>query len=412
MKKHTRTSRYIEEGLRLRLGLKATEDLPPWTGRFERFQATTTGKSEYDTEGISRELLKTWSRPIFVDTSIFDMRTPDHVWDALLAIPERIALIPPVAHELTPWVLQNPRHRAAAWLKANIGKLTLVDPASFGGEWEKAFDYYHVLLSLRKFEIQRRTVVFEQQQGRPPTAEEMQAIIAQLQQELGERGFLLANKGRNISFEAPDALSVTDESLVVLAALTAIRTGRLVMLLTMDEDLIEQVFKLFALMTAHYKSMWFARQFARDHSTFEFVEIPWDTSPWLEHIFVRQPNSYFIHTPHTTLDGALPDDWEMTGVMCIVLGDTRASALNVTMERGFSELIDIKAKTRGMNTDLLGSHNCHSSLGIGLPTPKDWDGVTAVAVDRTHDQLDEAENVVSRIAFLDLELATAARERT
>ena len=117
MKKHTRTSRYIEEGLRLRLGLKATEDLPPWTGRFERFQATTTGKSEYDTEGISRELLKTWSRPIFVDTSIFDMRTPDHVWDALLAIPERIALIPPVAHELTPWVLQNPRHRAAAWLK-------------------------------------------------------------------------------------------------------------------------------------------------------------------------------------------------------------------------------------------------------------------------------------------------------
>ena len=88
-------------------------------------------------------------------------------------------------------------------VEGNIGKLTLVDPASFGGEWEKAFDYYHVLLSLRKFEIQRRTVVFEQQQGRPPTAEEMQAIIAQLQQELGERGFLLANKGATFRSRLP-----------------------------------------------------------------------------------------------------------------------------------------------------------------------------------------------------------------
>ena len=157
------------------------------------------------------------------------------------------------------------------------------------------------------------------------------------------------------------------------------------MLLTMDEDLIEQVFKLFALMTAHYKSMWFARQFARDHSTFEFVEIPWDTSPWLEIFRETAKQLFHPHPPHH-FRWALPDDWEMTGVMCIVLGDTRASALNVTMERGFSELIDIKAKTRGMNTDLLGSHNCHSSLGIGLPTPKDWDGVTAVAVDRTHDE--------------------------
>jgi hypothetical protein len=408
---HTRTSRFVEREFRRSLGLDATAELPDWDQAVNRFQFRSTGKAEYDAEGLSRNLIATWPRPIFVDTSLFDLRTADHVWDALLTVPGRLALIPPVAHELAPWIQRNREHRAAAWLANNLKDLMLVDPASFRTGGERAFDFYHLLLGMRKFEFQRRAAAFEQQTGHPVTEDQMKEVRAQLQQELGERGYLIANKGKSISLSESDGLELTDECLVVLAVLTAIHTGRSVMVLTKDEDIIEQVFRLTGVLEAHYKSMWFGRRFAEDRSAFELIDMPWHVSPVYESIFQPEPESYLINTPQAVLDQALPSTWKATGVMCILLGDARVSAFSAVMETGYSELMEVKALTLGMNTDLLGSHNCHSSLGVGLPNPKKWKALTAVAMDRTQDQLSDEGTILTRLSYLDIEMATAGVER-
>jgi hypothetical protein len=56
----------------------------------------------------------------------------------------------------------------------------------------------------------------------------------------------------------------TDEMLVYTAVATGLRSGRPTYILTKDEDLQEQFYKLTWLLDTHYRSMLFAHRFAEE----------------------------------------------------------------------------------------------------------------------------------------------------
>ena len=79
-------------------------------------------------------------------------------------------------------------------------------------------------------------------------------LANELQQEVGERGFMLAKKGLakvSCSNFAPD------EILVGKALLEVLYAGREVVLVTKDEDIQEQLYKLIFLLETHYRAMLF-----------------------------------------------------------------------------------------------------------------------------------------------------------
>src|ERR1700693_2899904 len=106
--------------------------------------------------------------------------------------------------------------------------------------------------------------ILNNQLGREPTTGELAGL---LQKQFGPRGLLLARKGIAAA-GSPNAL--TDENLVVIAALTAIVRGTEVFIVTRDTDVFEQYFKLMCLMKEHYRAMCAADLYAANPASLPF----------------------------------------------------------------------------------------------------------------------------------------------
>ena len=218
-----------------------------------------------------------------------------------------------------------------------------------------------------------------------------------------DRGWILAKKGLEKSGK-PNLLA--DEELVVLAVMSSILTGHETIILTRDNDLLEQFYKLIYLIDTHYVSMLVADEYVKQPMNFPAMDMPSVTET--QNLFDGD-NNELIWLPGGYLKSPalLPTVFEFVQLYCFCLAKIdnreRVSFLNFSAEREMSALFDVKGPTNGQNTLLLGKRNCHVYFA---PNVAGFAGKAAIA----HDKIAHADGL--SFPTVDRELSLKRIERT
>jgi hypothetical protein len=323
----------------------------------------TTEKQEYDVGQFMRELVGLSTKPhIFADTSVFDDRTDRIVWKALLRRPRSLTIIPEVLCELKPWLATHPEHPAAQAVRLRDSAIVFPEKTQPTDQDAVPLQYYVNLLALRKRMFRMIAAKFEHEHGREPSGEETEELHRTVHARLGPRGYLLAKKG---AASHGSRNFFTDEVLVATAVLTGLRSGRSVVLLTKDEDLQEQFYKLMWLLDTQYRGMLLAKAIDKNPRRFETKTLP-ATEPILQELF-ESDDGLLVRRPSDGLHEVLPERFSPVDLLCSVIGE-RATHMAFTADAEMAELLDVKRKTSGLNTDLFDGRNCHAWLGpLNMP---------------------------------------------
>lgn len=301
----------------------------------------------------------------FLDTNIFSSPLAPELWETFCK--RRIWITPEVWKELLPW-LKTPfnnvevREHVLAAVQAQAAnedpdtrslkpvKVLLSDeiPAAHG------YGYYLSLLGLRKAIGPIAKAVLQKQLGREPNDNE---LLAEVQGRFGARGLLMAKKGIE-AVQSSNAL--TDEKLVITAALQAIVNGTEVYIITRDADVFEQYFKLMVLMKEHYRAMLVAEQYANGGLRNDFQEM--DTHDDGVHI-PEFAGTRFLQMEATENSlNPLPQTFNFVNINCFLLGgepsDMRVTSCAFCAETQMAQMLEIKSATDGLNTDKLDGRNC------------------------------------------------------
>ena len=242
-----------------------------------------------------------------------------------------------------------------------------------------ALIHYVTLLTARKRMMRWGELEFERQHSRSPLPTDAQAVAGIVQKAVGERGFLFAKKGAQE--QGGGGYSAADEELVYTAVAAALRTGRQSVLLTRDEDLLDQLYRLMYLIDSHYRSMLLARAYREDFTAFRTHPAP-TAGPWAEtfqggsNVLVERD----MELPHRVL----PSQFTFVAVSCWLVGDF-FQQLTFGAETEMQRLLELKGQTHGMNTDLLGARNCHLWIDVMPPPRPGMPACFAIAQDHTHD---------------------------
>lgn len=304
---------------------------------------------------------------ILLDTNILTKELHPILWQAFRT--KTILITSSVFSELLPW-LKSPFHNKSIRneVVAELRKAESPEssPARPSGTIEVllsdqnaaylslGYEYYHNLLVLRKLFGPLSFRVLSKQLGREPTENEFSGFV---QRQFGPRGLLLAKKGLK-SWKSQNM--VTDENLVIIAALTAIMRGSEVFIVTRDPDVLEQYFKLLCLMKEHYRAMRVAEMYAANPSSLPFAS----TEVSNDGIQVPEFTDKFVMRLETTDDqfDPLPRKFHFVNVYCILLGGDGTSFkvtwCNFCAETEMAEMLKIKTLAGGLNTDKFDGRNC------------------------------------------------------
>jgi hypothetical protein len=238
----------------------------------------------------------------------------------------------------------------------------------------------------------------ERTQGRQPNADQSATIRASVQRRLGERGYLLAKKGLDESWGAADFL--VDEQLVYLSMRTAVFTGNDVVVMSKDEDIQEQMFKLYWLLTVQYRAMNLADWFAFAPQSLP-IERRSRTARW-DHGFFDERDAVWIRLSKRSWREIAPVR-KPVAVYCWILGEY-GTETTFGLDGGMTRLIVTKAHTLGLNTHRLGQRNCHATLAPLEYTDQGWYGVVV------RDRRLSREPCVAQFPCLDLAQAVLCNE--
>jgi hypothetical protein len=189
--------------------------------------------------------------------------------------------------------------------------------------------------------------------GRAPTQEEFHAEV---QSQLGERGYLLARKGLEVQNSTN---KLTDEHLVVTATLTAILWGSEVVIMTRDPDVLEQYAKLCTLTKEHYRSTLIAELYASNPAAFAFKE-----ERLLDHTMrARFSGDSVLRLETTDVEfDPSPRKFHFANIYCLLLGgppeNMKVTVSNFCAETEMAQALRMEASTRGLTTDKFDGRNC------------------------------------------------------
>jgi hypothetical protein len=376
--KYTRTTRYFT-GTATSRGFDGTRSVPGWVLEhptfIPRLNWKVSPKVHYDSEKLCESVAAAPDDALFFcDTSIFDVRTDDRLWPALTNRSGKLVLTPRVRIELEPWLKMHSDHIAARAVQSrDIGIRFLEYDRSV--EALTAYSYYMNLLGLRKRLAKLQEIRFERTHGRLPDEQEAIALKAETQRLWGERGAFLAKKGDRPITET----FYTDEEVVYLAVATGLISGRPTIILTKDEDLQEQFYRLIWLIDTHYRGMLLANLYAREFSQFKAHPMPM-LHEEVRDSFEGMNNTLIERSDRLIEEGILPSRFQFVPLECWVVG-TKLTRAIFGAEREMGRVLHVKGLTNGLNTDLLGDRNCHVWLAP-LNIPESLRGCAAIAQDR------------------------------
>jgi hypothetical protein len=297
----------------------------------------------------------------FIDSNMFIAPTEQLIWDALLDFPGRLVLPLPLVGELQAWLKNSQHNQGVRNLVSNAlassrgSPIHVADfPPSSTVESFSA-EYYVNLLGLRKRAGDIAIDKLTAELARAPTAQE---ISNYCKDNLGLRGQLIARKGTGVREESH---KFNDEKLVALAAIYALTTGSEVAILTRDEDVFEQFYKLLWLIDTHYRSMLLAEKYAFDPSFASAMRAKDGVGDVFEGEII------LLQKPSNNLEELLPSAWSPVHVHCILLRECKIATLTFCAEQEMVPLLHLKARTAGKSTDKFGERNCHVYLGTMIP---------------------------------------------
>ncbi len=311
----------------------------------------------------------------FCDTSVFDDATDPRLWPALLNAPGKLMLTPRVLIEMEPWFSTHPDHPVKRAMDAKLGSVEIVEYSTWSEAERNAFLHYVNLLGLRKGAMTLAEYRFEREAGRPPTTGDAQAIRADVQRALGERGYLFAKKGAGRGKRATPHW--TDEEVVYTALAHALRSGAETFVLTKDEDLLDQLYRLVYLVDTHYRSMLIAEAYRSDFASFRTHAMPSD-GPYAE-AFIGC-NNVLVERSEELPDQVLGTHFTFVAVHCLLLG-RRLSSMTFGAEREMLKVLEVKGSEAGRNSKVLLPRNVHLSLP-GFAWPERYGNCFALAEDR------------------------------
>jgi hypothetical protein len=329
----------------------------------------------------------------FVDNSFIDDDRDRTVIEALIEPPNQVHLVAPVLAELAPWLDRRPSHPLTRAIRDKDPSIVMPSMPT-EGNGSHVFNYYTGLLAMRR----RITPLVRdslQDSGRAHETQDQAAVLAHLQRQFGDRGRLLATKDAGPMH--------TDEIVVYMAVEHALRTGQPTMILANDADVEEQFFKLVWLMSGHYRAMHCARSYMADHGAHRLASPPASA--------LNQPDRPIEPTGAILVDGgwgpklegAIPPS-PFVPISCFN-GRDRVTQITFGGERGMADLLNVKDKTRGMSSDLLGARNVHAPVPMHL-LPGDGRHYVLLARDRT---LESAKPL--HLSLLDAHFAVLNSER-
>jgi hypothetical protein len=213
------------------------------------------------------------------------------------------------------------------------------------------FDHYFNLLAYRKIRGEELHADLETRLGRPPAEGEFKA---ECQSQFGDRGQGLAYKGWT---ERTKPNRFADEEMVVLAVLTALMRGVDAVIFTRDTDIEEQFLKLMLFLHHDYRAMFLADRYAANPRIFDFRRLdapPGNAHVDDDHILVRE-------VPMERIEALLPLGYRPLHLHSVTTsgnpGDQRVAPLTYCAESGIKRLLELKARTGGLNTDRVGGLN-------------------------------------------------------
>jgi hypothetical protein len=377
--KLTRTTRHLlgpggQSGNLAALDSPDAEAAPPMYR--DRLIWEMSPKSPYDPVLLSTAIAQNPNEPfVFVDSSLFDLRTPTAVWNALLSRPHGITIIPSIRAELEPWLHANPGHPATHAIRLRDAAVDVRDYDTRSPGDTRLYQYYANLLGIRKKLLPLLRGMFEVRHGRTPTREELDELKREAHANFGERGYMLLKKGESAA-GSPNFL--TDEKLVVTAVMTGIRTGKPVFILTKDEDVLEQFYQMLWLLDTHYRGMLLAKAYVDDPSRFIAIPIPMEDRGFAK-AFTGEDN-LLVANALDSRELVLPANFTCVRLHCCVMGELM-TRMTFIAETQMEELLDVKSETGGLNTRLLDGRNCHLWIGP-LPTRREFSGCGAIALEQ------------------------------
>lgn len=128
------------------------------------------------------------------------------------------------------------------------------------------------------------------------------------------------------------------------------------MLLSKDDDIHEQFYKLTWLLDTHYRGMLLASRFWADSRYFAVAKPP--ANSIYIHEFFEASQCSIVRFGENTLRTLLPRQFVPAKVIS-VNARTALSTLSFDLENEMVALLTKKAVSAGLNTDLFGGANCH-----------------------------------------------------
>lgn len=349
--KYTRAARALDAAATKGTPLEAPlVPAPTWVPRLSFKQGPRTPASEAQ---LVDSLAKAEQAAIFLDGSVAGRTIDVPLWSELLRHPGRLHLIERVWKELLPHFAKVPDHPLADAVRARNPAVVPYDEPHEGPRLDTLL-YYVNLLATRRKQLERSIARYEREHGHAPDDDALTAINAEYQQTFGERGVLLAKK--------PISPLITDEILVLLAVEYAVSTGQPTVILSTDPDVEEQFMKMIELLTMHYWGMLIAREYLADFTRFKPRTVP-----------AERAAATKLFTSATLLDlggrriqDFRPQKIEFVPISCVLIGEY-VSQLTYGAETAMREVLDIKAKTGGRSTDLLGERDLHAYFVPEIP---------------------------------------------
>lgn len=315
---------------------------------------------------------------IFLDNNIWDLSLGSDLWPALLGRERGVYVVPGVRIELEPWRKRNPSFIGSKAAEEKRAPLELLDLPPEGPE-RNALIYYTSLLLQRRHAFRYYGANFERIEGRVPTPAE---VVAGVQKLFGERALLLAHK--NGARVVADPLG-TDEYLVCAAAIHGLKTGESTVVLTKDQDVLEQFYKLWWFLDTHYRSMLMAEAYAADPLRYPHLPIPHTT--WTSNQFYFDKNAFLLDFGSRRMNKFLPKHCDFVSQECWLL-KSEPIRLVFGAELEMQRLWEMKGVTGGLVSNRLGGRNLHSYLGgtmLERVDPRLVANCAAVVRDKTFD---------------------------
>lgn len=338
---------------------------------------------------------------VFLDNNIWDLRLEHDVWPALLSTGATVYVIPSVRLELEAWRLKNSEFIGSQAV-ANGQNLILLDLPEEGPN-RVVFTYYVSLLRQRRNAFDFYSSRFEEIQGRAPSQTE---LVEGVQRLYGQRGLSLVRKGGE---DAAKDKWFADEALVFSAAWHSLCTGEPTIILTLDQDVLDQFYKLWWFLDTHYRGMLLAEEYASDPTRYPRLALP-DTA--VVRNFFNLGESFLISRGSGRMREVLPKPSPPVVPECWLLNPNRGTLtrLSFCADREMIRLLQEKGATGGLVSSLLGGHNLHPYLGGTLLERVD-PTIVRDCVAIVEDSTTEVGDGLARLAYLDITYALFSNER-